>query len=64
MAKEEGTGKSLSPDPAPFKLMYDCVMLQKKRKGCNQVFQFFYLFNSARSATIWFYSGELTGIFV
>ena len=31
MAKEEGIGKSLSPDPAPFKLMYLCDVVKKER---------------------------------
>ena len=41
VTKEEGTGKSPSPDLALCKLMYACNLV--KKKGCNQVVLFFYL---------------------
>ena len=40
MAKEGGTGKSLSPDPAPFKFMYLCDVVKKERV----VIRFFSIF--------------------
>ena len=39
MAKEEGTGKSLSPDPTPCKLMYVCDVVKKR-----VVIRLFYFF--------------------